>query len=276
MTSLKDKAERFLALHRGPELLVLPNAWDVASAVVLAEAGFPAIATTSAGVAFSLGYPDGERIGRAEMLEAVSRIARAVALPVSADMEAGYGAEPAAVAETVRLTIEAGAVGANIEDSTRDPKAPLLELGLACERIRAARKAAEALGVRFVVNARTDGFLVLGANNEAAFEDAVRRANAYRKAGAECLFVPAVSDADLIRRLVAAIEGPLNVLAGPTTPPVPALKALGVRRVTVGGSLARATLGLVRRAAEELRGPGSYGFTKDAIPHAEMNRLLGR
>jgi len=275
MESLKAKAERLLALHSGPELLVLANAWDVASAVIVATAGFPAIATTSAGVAFSLGYPDGERIGRDEMLAVVRRIAAAVELPVTADMEAGYGREPARVAETVRLTIEAGAVGANIEDSTDGPSHSLLDLTLATERIRAAREAADRAGVAFVINARTDPYMSPGGKGSAAFDEAVKRANAYRAAGARCLFVPGVSDAELIARLVKAIDGPLNVLAGPKAPPVPALKALGVRRVSVGSGLSRATLALVRRAAEELRGLGTYGFAQDAIPHAEMNRLLG-
>ena len=275
MSTPKAKAERFLALHSGPEVLVLANAWDVASAAIVAAAGFPAIATTSAGVAFSLGYPDGERIGRDEMLAVVRRIAAAVELPVTADMEAGYGREPKRVAETVRLTIEAGAVGANIEDSTPGPAHALIDMSLAVERIRAAREAADRAGIAFVVNARTDPYMIGGAKDSAAFDEAVKRANAYRAAGARCLFVPGVADAEIIARLVKAIDGPLNVLAGPKAPPVPALKALGVRRVSVGSGLSRATLALVRRAAQELRGTGTYGFAQDAIPHAEMNRLFG-
>ena len=274
MSDLKVKAERFLALHAGPEVLVLANAWDVASAAIVAAAGFPAIATTSAGVAFSLGYPDGERIARDEMLAMVRRIAAAVDAPVTADMEAGYGREPEQVAETVRLTIEAGAVGANIEDSTGDSGKSLLDMGLAVERIRAAREAADRAGIAFVINARADPYMIEGGKGSAAFDEAVRRANAYRAAGARSLFVPGVTDAETIARLVKAIGGPLNILAGPKTPPVPALKELGVRRVSTGSSLARATLALVRRAAQELRGPGTYGFAQDAIPHAEMNCLF--
>lgn len=275
MSDLKAKAERFLALHSGPDLLVLANAWDVASAAIVAAAGFPAIATTSAGVAFSLGYPDGERISRDEMLAVVRRIAAAVELPVTADMEAGYGRKPERVAETLRLTIEAGAVGANIEDSTPGPSHSLLDLSLAVERIRAAREAADRAGIAFVVNARTDPYMGPGEKGSAAFDEAVKRGNAYRAAGARSIFVPGISDAEIIARLVKAIDGPLNVLAGPNSPPLATLKSLGVKRVSIGGSLARATLALIRRAAEELRGPGTYGYAQDAIPHTEMNRLLG-
>jgi 2-methylisocitrate lyase-like PEP mutase family enzyme len=276
MSVLKAKAEKLLALHAGPKLLLLPNAWDVASAVVLVLAGFPAIATTSAGVAFSLGYADGQRISRAEMADAVRRIAGRVEVPVSADMEGGYGLKPEAVAETVRATLQAGAVGANIEDSIDDPKNPLIDFSLAVERIRAAREAADTAGIPFVVNARTDPYMIPGDKGAAAFDEAVRRANAFRKAGADCIFVPGVSDRETIARLVKSIGAPINILGGPKTPSIPALESLGVRRVTLGGSLERATLGLVRRAAEELRGPGTFTFADLAVPHAEMNKLLER
>jgi 2-methylisocitrate lyase-like PEP mutase family enzyme len=275
MTTLKAKAEKLLALHAGPEVLVLPNAWDAASAAIVAQAGFPAIATTSAGVAFALGYPDNQWIERDEMLEMVRRIARAVSVPVTADMEGGYGIAPEIVAETVRLTLHAGAVGANLEDSAREIEGGLIEAELAAERIRAARAAADAAGIPFVINARTDPYMIPGDKGEAAFAEAVRRGNAYREAGADCIFVPGVSDAALIGRLAKAINAPLNVLGGPKAPPVPEMRALGVRRVSVGGSLSRATLALVRRAAVELRDAGTYGFAADAIPHAEMNKLFG-
>ena len=276
MSPLKAKAETLLALHAGPKLLMLPNAWDAASAAILVEAGFPAIATTSAGVAFSLGYPDGQRISRAEMAEVVRRIAGFVDVPVTADMEGGYGLKPEAVAETVRVTLQAGAVGANIEDSTDDPQHPLIDFELAVERIRAAREAADRAGIPFVVNARTDPYMVPGDKGAAAFDEAVRRGNAFRKAGADCIFVPGVADRDLIGRLVKAISAPINVLGGPKTPSLSVLESLGVRRVTIGGSLMRAALGVVRRAAEELRGPGTFTFTERAIPHAELNKLLAR
>jgi 2-methylisocitrate lyase-like PEP mutase family enzyme len=276
VSALKAKAEKLLALHAGPKLLLLPNAWDVASAVMLVRAGFSAIATTSSGVAASLGYPDGQRISRAEMADAVRRIAGRVEVPVSADIEGGYGLKPDAVAETVRATLKAGAVGANIEDSTDDPKSPLIEFSLAVERIRAAREAANEAGIPFVVNARTDPYMIPGDKGAAAFDEAVRRGNAFRKAGADCIFVPGVVDRDLIARLVKAIDAPVNILGGFKTPPIPVLESLGVRRVTVGGGLQRATMGLVQRAAEELRNAGTFTFTEHAVPHAEMNKILAR
>lgn len=271
----RTKAEAFRALHDGPDLLVLANTSDVGSARIVVEAGFPAVATSSAGVAWLLGYPDGEHIGRDDMLSMVRRIAAAVDVPVTADMEAGYGGAPEDVAETVRATIAAGAVGINIEDGAAhqsDP--PLLDFGLSVERIGAAREAADGSGVAMVVNARTDGFLRGGKGAE-AFDEAVRRANAYRAAGADCLFVPGVRDAETIGALAEAIDGPLNILAGAPSPPLPEMKALGVARVSIGGLLSLAAATLVRRAAAELKGPGTYGFARDIILHPEMNKLLG-
>lgn len=269
------KAEAFLALHHAPEILVLANSWDVATTRVIARAGFPAIATTSAGIAFDLGYPDGERIGRDEMLAVVGRIARSVDLPVTADMESGYGPVPEDVAETVRLTIEAGAAGMNLEDVREDGGTPaLLDFEPATARIRAARRAADATGVPAVINARTDTYFFGKADDPAVFEETVRRCNAYLEAGARCAYVPFLFDAGVIGRLAEAIDGPLNVLAGPRAPSAPELEALGVARVSVGSGPYRAALTVVQRAAEELKGPGTYGFSEGAIPHAEVNRLL--
>jgi 2-methylisocitrate lyase-like PEP mutase family enzyme len=220
-----------------------------------------------------LGYPDGEKIGRGEMLEMVRRIAEGVAVPVTADMEAAYGVRPEEVAETVRQTIAAGAVGINIEDAVKTQPS-LLDFELAVERIRAARAAADAAGVRMVVNARTDGFLRGGKGPE-CFKETIRRANAFREAGADCLFVPGVRDAETISALCKEIDGPVNILAGAPTPPLPELKRLGVRRVSIGGLLSLAAATLVRRAAHELKRPGTFSFGKDVILHAEMNKLLG-
>ncbi len=272
----RERAKAFRELHYQPQILVLPNAWDVASACILVDAGFPAIGTTSSGVSMSLGYPDGERIGRDEMLAAVRRIAGSVPVPVTADLEAGYGSAPEDVAETVRRAIEAGAVGANIEDGTRRAGDPLFEPSLAVERVAAAREAADAAGLDFVVNARTDGFLAPGAAGPAALDESVHRANAYRRAGADSLFVPGVRDAPTIRRLAEEIDGPLNVLAGPGVPPVAELESLGVSRVSVGGGIARAAITLVARAARELRERGTYSFTDGTLTNAELARLLPR
>ncbi len=271
----RKKAEDFLALHSAPGILALCNTSDAAGARIVVEAGFPAVASSSAGVAWMLGYPDGEIIPRAEMLDAVRRIADAVDVPVTADMEAGYGHAPETVAETVRLTIEAGAVGINIEDSDAQAKGhPLLDFELSVERIAAARAAADASGVPMVINARTDGFY--GGGNEGSMAETVRRGNAYLEAGAGCVFVPFVRDAETIGALCPEIAGPMNILAGAPSPPLPELKELGVARVSIGGLLSLAAATLVRRAAEELRDHGTYGFARDVILHPEMNALLAR
>jgi 2-methylisocitrate lyase-like PEP mutase family enzyme len=276
--ALRPKADAFRQLHLDPDVLVLPNVWDVASARLVEMAGYKALATTSAGIAFALGYPDGEKISRDEMLEAVGRIAAKVRVPVTADLEAGYGPDPADTGETVRRAIDGGIIGANIEDGTHRREQPLFSTNLSVARIHAARKAGDAAGVPFVINARTDAYLAARIFNqpqdEACFEETVRRGRAYREAGADCIFIPGLANGDIIRRLVQAIDAPINILAGPTTPPIPELKAMGVARVSIGGMLMLATLGLVRRAAAELAGAGTYGFAEGMIMHAEMNRIL--
>ena len=271
----RAKAQRFLELHTGGRLLVLPNAWDAGSARIFEQAGFHALGTTSAGVALSLGYPDGERVSRAEMLEAVRRIASAVTIPVTADLEAGYGRAVNDALETARGAIAAGAVGMNFEDSTSDDR--LVDVAAQVERIRAIKKAAEAEGIAFVLNARTDVFLLQIGESAGRFDETVRRANAYRAAGADCLFVPGVTDAETIGRLVRVIKGPMNVLAGRGTPPTGELERLGVARVSIGGGPMRAALTLTLRIAQELAERGTYtSFTENALPLRDFNRLFER
>lgn len=272
--SLIKKAETLQALIDAPETLVLPNVWDVASARIVADAGYPVIATSSAGIAWCLGYPDGEIISRDDMLFMVRRIAASVDLPVTADMEAGYGEAPEAVAETVTATLDAGAVGANIEDSAAQAKGhPLLDFELSVDRIRAAREAADAAGVPFVINARTDGFFA--GLTEDAFAETVKRATAYLNAGAGCVFVPFVRDGDMIARLVKAIDGPVNILAGAPSPPLPKMQEMGVARISVGGLFSLMTYTHLRNACRELSDTGTYGWAKDVILHPEMNGLMG-
>jgi len=275
MESQTNKAIQFRQLHRGPGVLILPNAWDVASARIFEDAGFPSIATTSAGIAFSLGYPDGQRIPREEMLARIGRIARAVRVPVTADIEAGYGSSAEAVAATTLELIQAGAVGMNLEDASGNPDEPLIDLQLAAEKIKAAREAAARLHVQVVVNARTDVYLLPRGDPYANYSEALRRLVAYREAGADCVFAPGLKDADTIGRLVKAVNCPLNILAGPGTPSIPELEKLGVARVSLGSGPMRATLGVLRRAAEELRTSGTYGAMEGAVPYAEVNKLLG-
>lgn len=277
--TLTEKAAAFVALHDAPEILVLPNCWDRGSARILAGAGFPAIATTSAVIAFAAGVPDGHRLSRADMCAAVKLCADIIDIPLTADMEAGYGDAPEEVAQSVRQAIEAGAVGANIEDAIEDdenPNGSMLDITLATDRIRAGRAASDALGIPFVLNARTDVYLLNKGATVAMFDETIARANAYYAAGARCIYVPGVADPDLIARLVKSIDGPLNILARPTSVPTAALQEMGVARVSIGGSLSRACLSLVESAATELRGPGTYGYCDGAISDDEMNRRLER
>ncbi|HET9597881.1 MAG TPA: isocitrate lyase/phosphoenolpyruvate mutase family protein [Anaeromyxobacteraceae bacterium] len=274
MTALRDKAEALRQLHAGPGILVLPNAWDVASARLFAQAGAAAIATSSAGVAHALGYADGQRISRAEMLDMVRRIAAAVELPVSADVESGYGATPHDASSTARGVLAAGAVGLNLEDTAAD--GTLLPLDLQVARVKAVRAAAEQERVPLVLNGRTDAFAAPGVPEAERYAEAARRANAYLAAGADCAFVPFTADREVIARLAREVKGPLNVLGTPAAPPVAELERLGVRRVSVGSGLARAAWGHARRAAEELLRSGTYGaMGATAIPYAEMQRLFG-
>lgn len=270
----KAKANAFRMLHRGGKILVLPNAWDVASARIIEEAEFPAIATTSAGIAFSLGYPDGQKISREEMLARVARIARAVRVPVTADVEAGYGDRPEDAAETTRAVIEAGAVGMNFEDATGDPQRPLFDLGLQTERIRAIRETVFKMGVLVVLNARTDVFLEQVGAPETRYDEVLRRGLAYRDAGADCIFVPGVRDAETIARLVRDLNCPVNILSGPGSLSVGELEKLGVARVSLGSAPMRATLGFLQRMAKELKTTGTYISIEGAPAHADVNKMM--
>jgi len=272
-SELRAKAETLRRLHIEGPMLVLPNAWDAGSASIFVEAGFTALATTSAGIAYSLGYPDGERISRDEMLAAVARITRRIAAPITADLEAGYGEAPQAVAETVRRAIDAGAVGMNLEDRMEGKH--LIDFTLSVERVRAARAAAEAAGIPFVLNARTDAFEAPEIPRERRLAEAVRRGNAYRGAGATSVFVPFVGDHGTIEQLIQQIRGPVNILGTPNGPTLKELATLGVRRVTFGSAPMRATLGLLRRMAREWREKGTYGTLQAyGVPFAELQQLF--
>jgi len=272
---LRTKAETLRALHHADRPLVFANAWDAASARLFEAAGFPAIATTSAGVAFAWGYPDGERIARSQMLESVRRIAAAVSVPVSADLEAGYGPGAEAIAQTVRDLLATGAVGLNLEDARGDGHRALLAVPAQAGRVRAGRAAAGELGVPVVINARTDVFRGAEPSPQLVAE-AVERGNAYLEAGADSVFVPFVRDAETIAALVRGLRGPVNILLVPGGPSVSELWALGVRRVSVGSGIARAALGLARRAAVELRERGTTSLVRDwAVSFDEMQELLG-
>lgn len=272
-----EKAEQFRRLHHGPRMLLLPNAWDVVSARILEECGHPAIATSSAAVAFSLGYPDGQRISRDEMLEVAGRIARAVDIPVTGDLEAGYGTTVRDMTETVKAAIAAGVIGMNLEDVTGDDESSHVELALQVEKIRAIRETAKSLGVPFVLNARTDIYLLPIGPESTRFERTVERLRAYRDAGADCLFAPGVYDRETIAKLVKAVKAPLNILANPACPPMAELEKIGVARVSAGSGIIRAAMGLVRRIGTEMLESRSCEMMfAGTIPHAELNRMMQR
>ncbi len=272
-----QKAERFRKLHHGPRMLLLPNAWDVASARILEECGHSAIATSSAAVAYSLGYPDGQRFSRGEMLDVVGRIARAVRIPVTADLEAGYGTTPKDMAETVKAAIEAGAIGMNLEDVTGDDESSQVALPLQVEKIRAIREMAKSIGVPFVLNARTDTYLMPIGPEATRFERTVERLCAYRDAGADCLFAPGLYDRETIAKLVKAVEAPINILANPACPPMAELERIGVARVSAGSGIMRAAMRAVKRIGKEmLEARSCETMFVGAMPYIELQRLMTR
>lgn len=271
---LKEKAIRFLELHHTGRILVLPNAWDVPSARIFENAGFPAIATTSGGVSVSLGYPDGENISRDEMLSAVSRIASSVSVPVSADMESGFGNTAREVAETARRVITAGAIGLNIEDSSKKKHGQLIDPSVQAENIKAVKRVAQSMDVPLVVNARTDAFRYASGDANNRLSEVVRRGKLYIEAGADCIFAFGVRDAESISRIVKELNFPVNIIAGAETPTISELEKIGVARASLASGPARAAYGLVKRIAQELREDGTYdALTSGAITHQELNEL---
>ena len=269
-TTQEAKARRFHELHRRGQILVLLNAWDAASARIFEVAGAPAIATTSSGVAASLGYPDGQKISRELMIGAVRQICRIVDIPVSVDFEAGYGTTVAEVCAGLEAVIDAGGIGINIEDGMQEPHV----LG---ERIGAIRETAAARGLPLFINARTDVYLRRRGEPAELFDDAVRRLRAYEAAGADGLFVPGLGDPQTIAKQVGEFHLPLNIMAGPGIPTVRELERLGVKRVSMGGGPQRAALTRARQVAREVLDEGTYGsFLGDTIAHAELNKLLQR
>jgi len=275
MKAQAAKAETLRKLHHEPRLLALPNAWDAVSARILEGLGYPAIATSSAAVAFSLGYPDGQRISRDEMLQAVGRITRAVRVPVTADLESGYGKTPEEIAAFTKAMVASGAVGLNFEDVTGDDETTHVELGLQVKNIRAIRETSAALGVPVVINARTDIYLMPIGPEATRFERTVERLRAYREAGADCLFVPGLCDGEIIAKLVKALGAPLNILASQGCPSLKDLEKMGVARVSAGSSAMRAAMGAFQRVAKDWLALGSYdSLLQVTVPYAELNRMM--
>lgn len=269
-----QKGERFRALHQGPETFVIPNPWDAGTARILASLGFPALATTSAGFAFTLGRPDHPgSLARDEVLAHARSIVDATPLPVSADLENGYGDSPETVAETIRLAAAAGLVGGSIEDATGDSHRPIYDHSHAVERVIAAVAAARSLPFPFMLVARAENFL----HDRNDLDDTLRRLQAYAAAGADVLYAPGLPGADAIRTVCSALAPkPVNVLVGGSDPSltVASVAALGARRISVGSALSRAALGAFLRAAREIAEQGTFTFGKQAAPFAELNDFM--
>jgi 2-methylisocitrate lyase-like PEP mutase family enzyme len=271
----KAKARSFRALHDAG-VLVLPNAWDAGSAVLIAQAGAKAIATTSGGIAWSAGQPDGQRLTRAEMIELVRPIVHAVNIPVTADVEGGYGPGPEDVAATIEAVVAVGAIGVNLEDS-RAPGGPLFAPDAQAGRLRAARSAAERAGLpELLINARTDVFLFGVGAAEGRLAEGLLRSKAYAAAGADSLFVPGLVDLDVLASLVRASPLPVNVMAWPGAPTVAEFGAAGVRRVSVGTAISQAAYSIAQRAAAELLTTGTYTELEGAFDFGKINGMFGR
>ena len=274
LRSQKEKAEDFRALHHGKRILILPNGWDVPSARVFEDAGFPAIATSSAGLLVSLGYPDGEVIGREEFVSAVGRIARALSVPLSADVVAGFGSTTKDVLVTVKAILKIGAVGINIEDFTHATK-KLFPIERQVENIKAIKKLGETVGIPLVINARTDALRFAEGDEGARFKEAVRRATAYRDAGADCVYPMGLTDAASIAKFAKALDFPINVMVRKGLPPISELQKLGVARVSFGPGPSYAAMGLLKRIAKEVLEKGTYeNLVEGAITFDELNALV--
>lgn len=273
----REKAEMFLKFHQDKEILVLLNSWDIGSSKLIEACGYKAIATTSMGIAASLGYPDSQVIQLSEMLEVITGIANAVQAPVTVDIEAGYGNNQDEVIDSVKKIIATGIVGINIEDSINLNPVLMDEMEF-CERIAAIRALSDSLGFHLVINARTDSFYTSSGSTKEKLSESIRRGNKYREAGADCIFVQPVWEKETIATLVKEINAPINILANPgiaggLPPSVRELQDLGVARLSLGSSLMKAALALIKKVADELSEKGTYNVLADSLtplPDAAM------
>jgi 2-methylisocitrate lyase-like PEP mutase family enzyme len=279
MESQAQKASRLLELHHAEAPLVLINVWDSASACIVEQAGFPAIATSSAAVANALGHADGQHLPWPVMTDAIRRIVAAVRVPVTADIEAGFSSSLQELDRAVEQVIGAGAAGINLEDALpgHEDRGPLYPAREQVERIRTMRNTCDRMKTRLVINARTDAYWENGSQKEEALRNTLERGKAYLEAGADCIFVPGLKEPEHIRAVVAQWKAPINILAGPGVPSIPELAKLGVGRISMGSGPMRAAMGLLRRIAEETRRAGTYTALIDgAVLYAEMNALFKR
>ncbi len=274
MRTQTEKGTAFRALHERPGVFIIPNPWDAGTAKLLASLGFEALATTSLGLANSLGRVDGTgTVSRREILDNCRVIAEATDLPVSADLENCYADEPRAAAEMIRLAAEAGVVGGSIEDATGDPRQPIYDFQLAVERVQAAVEVAHALPVPFVLTARAEN-LLHGRND---LEDTIRRLQAFEKAGADVLYSPGVRDLATIRTVVASITKPYNVVMSAADPALTAaeLAAVGVKRISVGGALSRLALAAFLRGVHEMKDRGGFTWVRETTPSRDLKAVFG-
>ena len=267
----EEKASRFRKLHEGAGAFVIPNPWDVGSARLLASMGFQALATTSAGYAFTMGLCDNE-VGLGQMMSHVAELVAATDLPVSADLENGFGDEPEAVAQTIRMAAAAGLVGASIEDATTRPEDPIYAFELAVDRVRAAAEVVRALPFPFMLTARAENFLV----GRRDLADTIARLQAFQEAGADVLYAPGLTTREDIKSVVDAVDRPVNVIMGlpGVRLSVDDLSQIGVKRISVGSAFARAALGAFLRAAREVREEGTFTFGDEAVGYKDISELL--
>lgn len=272
-----EKATRLLELHHSDNPLVLVNVWDAASACIVEQAGFPAVASSSAGVANALGYPDGQKLTWPEMVGAIKKIAAAVKVPVTGDIEAGFSSSVRDLERSIEDVIAAGAVGVNLEDALpgHGEHGALYSLDDQLARIDTTRKTGEKNGIHIVINARTDAYWQKGPSPEEALRNTVERGKAYLKAGADCIFVPGLKDLKHIATVVNELKAPINILATIGAPSIPELKQMGVKRISMGSGPMRAVMGLLRRICREAQTTGTYSSLLDgAVTYAEMNGLF--
>lgn len=273
MRTQTEKGATFRALHERKEAFIIPNPWDAGTARLLAQIGFEALATTSAGYAFSVGVQDGQ-VGREEMMAHVAAIAAATDLPVSADLENGYGDDAETAAETIRMGAAAGLSGGSIEDVSQRPAGKVYEIRHAAERVRAAAEAAHALPFTFTLTARAENFIV----GRPDLKDTIRRLQAYQEAGADVLYAPGLTSKDDIATVVGSVDRPVNVIMGLQGVHLSRaeLSAIGVRRISVGSALSRAALGAFLRAAREMHERGTFGYADEAVSYREISAMFAR
>jgi 2-methylisocitrate lyase-like PEP mutase family enzyme len=275
MTTAAEKAAAFRALHERPGAFVIPNPWDAGTARLLASLGFEALATTSLGLANSLGRVDGTNgVSRAQVIENCRAIAAATELPVNADLENGYADEPRAAAEIIRLAAAAGVSGGSIEDATGDPSRPIYEFAYAVERVQAAVEVARALPVPFMLTARAENLL----HGRPDLDDTIRRLQAFEKAGADVLYAPGVRDLATIRTVVSSVTRPVNVVMSAADPDltVAQLASVGVKRISVGGALSRLALAAFLKGAREMAERGGFTWMRDTVPSRDLKDVFRR